>query len=180
VTTETFDGRMALALAHEKRVLASIQQRPWWVACEYGQGMLTPQVRQHLGKIDTPLRWHPDLLAIRTGQPVAYGIDAKASERQNTSNFDIQKDALSASHDWYVHMRLPLVIVWYDGRCNFTWDLLSSDAPLREGRRISPRRTPYWLWPKTEARGFDTVFGKDAPAYGPPPDWRMREIRRAG
>jgi hypothetical protein len=176
--TGSFRERMRIAREHESLVLASIRKRDWWVACEYGQGMLTEEVRNHLRHIDTPLRWQADIVAVRTDRPAAYMVDAKASDRRDTPNYDIEQSALMVSHNWYTHMRLPLVIVWYDGGCNFTWDLLAADAPLVPMSGVGPQRTDFFLWPKAQARPFDSVFGEDAELFGPPPEWRMRDIRR--
>jgi hypothetical protein len=173
----TFTDRITQARAHEKAVEAHIDHAGWDV-CEFGQGCLSEEVRRALQPIDTPLRWMPDLVAVR-GQ-VAYLVDGKWSNRQDTGNYDIECSSLAALHEFYISLRLPVVTVWFDFRCNFSWELLASDAPLRRGPwRGNGSGTPFWLWPQSASRPFAEIFGPDAPPYGPPPEWRMRELRGA-
>jgi hypothetical protein len=150
-----------------------------WSACAYGQGMLTPDVRDALRCIDTPIRWHPDIIAVRGD--VAYFVDAKTG-RKDTVNHSIEKSSLAAFHDWYVHTRLPVVICWEsnDGSadCVFVWDLLANGALLVDmSFNGDGSGTPAWLWPKAHCRPARTIFGPEAQTFGPPPGWRMRQVR---
>lgn len=185
----SFHRRMADAHTWEEAVTRGLQ-RIGWKACRYGQGMLTDEVRDALRRIDTPIRWHPDVIAIRGD--VAYFVDAKAG-REDTPNHSIERSSLAAFHDWYMHSRIPVVIVWRDtliepngqrsrtGHCAFTWELLADEAPLRPMAYVGEGSgTPGWLWPKDMCHRFSEIFAEGAPAYGPPPEWRMRTLREAG
>ena len=176
----TFQDRLSLASTHEEKVLRSIRKREWWVACAYGQGMLSSEVRNHLRRNNTPLRWHPDILAVRSDdRRVVYGVDAKTEQRTDTAYFSIEKSALAALHGWYSNWGTPVVIVWGDGSSNFTWDLLADDQnALREGPyRGNGSGTSFWLWPKNRARPFDDIFGENAVIYGVDPHWSIEALR---
>lgn len=178
MTTSTFRDRLSATLEHERGVLLAAR-RDGWTACPFGQGLLDETVRAALRTIDTPLRFLPDIVAVRG--PAAYLIDAKTETRFDTPNFAIQTDALVAGHSWSRFAALPLVFVWADYRCNFSWDLLANDAPLRRGHWTgNGSGTPFYLWPKTAARPFDSLFGPGADVYGAPPEWYMEQLRRKG
>ena len=179
-----FQERMGLAAPWEGALIAAL--RAWdWTACPYGQGMLSADVRDALRVIATPIRWHPDIIAVRGD--VACFVDAKAGT-QETPNHSIEQSSLAAFNDWYLHARLPVVVCWEviraNGRrsadCAFTWDLLADGAPLRKmPYRGDGSGTSGYLWPKRRCRRFGDVFGPGAPSFGPQPDWRMDQIRRA-
>jgi hypothetical protein len=136
---------------------------------------VTPEVRDALRRIDTPIRWLPDLLAVRGD--AAYLVDAKWTNRQDTGFYDIEWSSLVALDEFYRCLRLPVALVWYDLGVSFTWELLADGAPLRRGHwKGSGSGTPFVLWPKDEAHPFTDVFGIGAAVIGPPHQ-RMNVLR---
>lgn len=73
MTTPT--ERLSQGVAWERRVGNELARRGW-TACLWGQGELPPGVAKALRQTRSPLRWLPDILAVR-GQEVVL-VDAKS------------------------------------------------------------------------------------------------------
>ncbi len=153
----SFADRISQAETHEQNCQTKITDTGWTVG-QYGQACLTKDVRDALRWIDTPIRWMADHIAIRG--PVACLADAKWSNRQDTPNYDIECSSLASLGLQCESLGIPVVIIWYDFQCNYTWDLLPDHAPKFRGPwRGNGSGTPFWLWPKDQARPFGDVFG---------------------
>lgn len=151
----SFSDRMTLARAHEQSTAQRLRAYRWEV-CDFGQGQLTAPMRDALRRINTPLRWMPDLLAVRETKVAL--IDAKAEQNKDTPNFSLEKSSHSAHIRWWVTFGIPLVYVWDDFRCNYITDL--GEEHLHQGAWLGRGSgTPFWLIPKTIARPWDDVFG---------------------
>lgn len=161
----TFTKRLAVARKHEDRVLASLLLRGW-AAEPFGQGQLTPDMREHLRKLDTSVRWMPDIIAAKrfAARTVVVFVDAKAGERyRDTGNHDIEVAALVAAEKWIqlASDACPYYFVFDDGG-------VLTPAVARELGSPGPYRgngsgTPFLLIPTSACSPFDGVFGPRDP-----------------
>lgn len=115
----SFQQRMDVARAHEERVLGWLGDRGWYAEF-FGQGQLTPRMRDYLRDVDTAVRWMPDIIASRrlAARTLVAFFDAKAGERyKQTGNHDIEVAALDAAEKWIDLSgdRCPYYFVFDDG-----------------------------------------------------------------
>lgn len=156
----TFKTRLATALPHEAAVLARLREAGW-TAGPYGQGQLK-EVRDELRHLDTPLRWAPDIIAIRTyptGHKRLVFVDAKAGSRwRTTGNHGVEMAALKAADE---HERA------FGGNVFFVF----SDFGVAHSERIwscwkpGPRYgngsdTPYVIFKREICVPFEAQFGQ--------------------
>lgn len=157
-----WETRKQLAEAHEECVKDMVRQAGW-VCDNWGQGMLTDDLRAALRPTKSPLRWAPDLLAVR-GQTVTF-IDAKSEIRQDTPNFSIERRAFASHFSWWVGNSVHFIYVWDDFRCSHIKDI---NALLNAGHvhtgiyQGSGSGTPFLLVPKASTRSFDSVFANSS------------------
>jgi hypothetical protein len=158
----TFLERMASASEFELTVLDALRDRGW-SAERFGQGQLGENLRDHLRKVDTPVRWMPDIIAAKpfAARTIVVFIDAKAGQRyRDTGNHDLEVSALESAERWieYSSDACPHYFVFQD------WGV-TTPAVVRElGWRGSWRGfgsgTPFLLFPVTACRPFDAIFGE--------------------
>lgn len=143
--------RLDLAADHEQETALRLEHAEWFVTL-WGQGQLPELARRMLGRTLSPIRWTPDLLAIRG--PLAVFIDAKTG-RSDTANYDIEAQAL-VSHRRLCRAGHPVVIVWHDFRWSHAWELNPDDgAP---GTYIgNGSGTPFLLFRKGLAHPWDDL-----------------------
>lgn len=155
-----WETRKQLAEAHEECVLDLLRQAGW-VADHWGQGMLTEDLRSALRATKSPVRYAPDLLAVR-GSTVAF-IDAKSEIRQDTPNFSLEKAAFQAHSQWWAGNGGHLVYVWDDFRVSHILDVTKqvADGQIRTGNfHGSGSGTPFYLIPKATTEPFESVFDR--------------------
>ena len=150
----TFRDRLAGGYSHEQAVRNRLASIGW--TCEHiGQGAQSSEMRNALRKTASPIRWGPDLLAVR-GDDVRL-LDAKAETRKDTSNFSIEFKA------WEAAMMAPwgirVAFVFADFSANYA-DVLGVD-PRFDVRldHSSGSGTPYVLVLKEDQIPFDQFFG---------------------
>lgn len=157
----TFYNRLAEALEHEKNVTKALLARGW-LAEPFGQAMLSEQMRDHLRRVKTSVRWMPDIIAAKTlagGEQIIF-IDAKAGERhKETGNHDIERDALESAERWIELSggQCPYYFVFGDGG-------IATPGDVREAcwdgfYNGKGSGTPFILFPTTICRPFHSVFG---------------------
>lgn len=151
------EGRLRLALDHERAVMERIRSAGW--SCEpFGQAMLTEAIRKILRRHRTPIRWMPDLLAIREEVLL---VDAKYELRTDTPNFSIECDAIEAHKRWSVALASPVVYVFPD----FTVNTVESLRPIHEFHNVRGQTrgsgTDFVLVRKSDQHPFDEIFGSE-------------------
>jgi hypothetical protein len=166
---DTYIKRITSATEKEQLDTAQLEQKYRCKVFPFGQGQLPDQARDFLRKHSPrlPIRWLPDLMVIRPDLYPLHGsewiwlVDSKAG-RQDTRNWDLEKQAHEAHRLQRAALGLPIVYIWPDGcSCSYVEDL--TDDVLISGPKISVHRTDYWLVPKELARPLEDVFGKKKP-----------------
>jgi Holliday junction resolvase len=156
-----FAERFDAGIAHERAVADRVRQAGW--LCEpFGQALLSEAMRQalrHSGR--TPVRWMPDLIAVRA-RDVLF-IDAKTVQSA-TANFSIEADAYDSAQRWSSALGEALVYVFADFRANYCAAIEKERQLGRDRVRgpfpgVGPGRTPYYLVRKDDQPDFDEVFG---------------------
>lgn len=151
----TFTERMTRARNHESAVASKLRARGYVVG-DFGQGQLSPDVRDALRSHPTKLRWLPDLIAISAGEVLL--IDAKFG-RTDTPNYDMEKASLDAMVALQLATGVPVVIVWADMRCSYVMALEHCDGRTQGPHCGNGSGTPYWLFPKAQVgHHMDDVF----------------------
>lgn len=159
-----FETRMQFAEAHEECVLDLVRQAGW-TADHWGQGLLSDPMRKALRGTDSPIRWAPDILAVR-GQTTTF-VDAKGEIRQDTPNFSIEKRAFTSHFSWWVGNGIHFVYVWDDFTVSHIRDVgrLINEGRIRTGVfQGSGSGTPFLLIPKASTRPFEAVFARQRAA----------------
>jgi hypothetical protein len=160
-----FQGRLAAAHAHEDRVRASLLLRGW-AAEPFGQGQLTPEMRDYLRRVPTSVRWMPDIIAAKqfAARTQVVFVDAKAGDRyKDTGNHDIELAALDAAEKWIqlAGDACPYYFVFDDG------GVLTPSVARELGDpgvwRGNGSGTPFLLVPSIACQSFDGVFGPREP-----------------
>jgi hypothetical protein len=148
----SFSDRSSIGTAHEQRVARELRERGWTVD-RWGQGVLSPEVRDAIQRGESRLRHLPDLIAARDGELVT--IDCKDRMRSTSTgryavarqcvNFGLQMAALG----------VPLLYVFGNLGVLLPTEVMSYG-------RIGPRVTgsgAYYLVPERLGHQFDDVFG---------------------
>lgn len=159
--SSSFRKRIEDAQKHEQDVINALLARDWF-AEPFGQAMLSEQMRDHLRRVETSVRWMPDIIAAKNiaGKEHIVFIDAKAGERyKETGNHDIENAALESAKRWIkLSGDCPYFFVFGDGGVATPDDVLENgwDGTFRG----SGSGTPFKLFPSDICRQFDTVFGE--------------------
>lgn len=159
MTKREFMRRLDLAQEFERKVIAELVSRDWQ-AEGFGQGQLSEEMREVIRRVNTPVRYMPDIIACKrfTGKTLLIFIDAKAGEKwRETGKHDVETAALDAAEKWVALSDCPYYFVFPDGG-------VLTPAVLRElgepGRfRGVGSGTPFLLVPRTVCTHFNTVFG---------------------
>lgn len=141
--------RLDLAADHEHETALRLEQAGWF-PIPWGQGQLPEMARRMLGRTLSPIRWTPDLLAIR--DTTAVFIDAKAG-RSDTANYAIEAQAL-VSHRRLCRAGHPVVVVWHDFNWSHAWELHPDDG-VRGAHNGNGSGTPFVLFRKVLAHPWD-------------------------
>lgn len=151
----TFAQRLSIGQDHEARVAAAIRAQGW-IAESFGQGVLSPTMRDALRVWDTALRWMPDLLCVRPCDDAAPAgdcvrlVDAKWSDVQDTANYDFECKSVAAHDRWIVGYGHHVWLVFYDLRCCRVADALASPRLHKGTWHGRGSGTPFWLLPKSD------------------------------
>jgi hypothetical protein len=148
--------RLRRAKEHEIAVCERITAAGW--TCEaFGQGMLSETMRDVLKVHRTPIRWMPDLIAVRDEVLL---IDAKYELRTDTPNFSIECSAIDAHQRWSIALAVPIVYVFADFTVNYVHGL----RPVHEFHDVRGQTrgsgTDFVLIRKDEQHPFDEIFGQ--------------------
>jgi hypothetical protein len=130
---------MFMADTHELAVIQKLEDARFEVV-RFGQGLLSPELRELLKQTRSKIRWLPDILAVRL--PLVLWVDAKTG-RRDTPNYGIETEAL-LGHRALVHAGYDVVIVWPD----FCWSRAAELHPddLQPGVHIgNGSGTPFLL-----------------------------------
>lgn len=152
MSSATFDDRIVMARAFEWAVQCRLEELGW-TACEWGQGLLSPEMRDALRATSSLVRWTPDILAVR-GDAVRW-VDAKSGLRyQDTGNHDIETKSLDAAEA--ARGIASVLFVFPDWR-------VATPVLVRERGWPGPYRgngsgTPFVLVRATDCSPFDEVF----------------------
>lgn len=155
----SFERRLATAVAFEEKVVAALVERGWQ-AERFGQGQLSEEMRKLLRRVETAVRWMPDIIAAQqfTVKTRLVFIDAKAGEKwRETGNHDVEAAALVGAELWRDYSGCETFFVFTDGG-------VIDPATYRElaqpGRFAgSGSGTPFYLAPRAACQRFDGVFG---------------------
>lgn len=150
----SFTARMDIARTHEQWVLAQLQQRGWY-AEPFGQALFSQELRTRLAACQTiagrkaPMRWIPDIVAIRDMSVVL--VDAKAGTSwRRTNNHAIEQDALVAALGWGHALTVPVWFIFSDGRGASARDLAFSKSRREPPFMGDGSGTQFWVWPRSE------------------------------
>jgi hypothetical protein len=163
MSAREFLRRLQVAVEFEHKAMAELTARGW-LAEPFGQGQLSEQMRHIIQRVDTPVRYMPDLIAGKRqggGTSVVF-VDAKAGEKwRETGRHDVETAALDAAEKWEQMSGCPFYFVFTDGG-------VITPAVFRElgepGRwRGVGSGTPFLLIDQQACRRFDAVFGSRDP-----------------
>lgn len=157
----SFQKRLDVAREHEQRVLDALNQRGWFAEF-FGQGQLTPRMREYLREVDTAVRWMPDIIASKrvANRTLVAFIDAKAGDRyKKTGNHDVEVAALCSAEKWIDLSgdQCPYYFVFDDGG-------VATPDRIRGTGKPGPyyghgSGTPFLIFPTLVCRPFDAMFG---------------------
>jgi hypothetical protein len=159
----SFHRRLVDAERFELQVIRSLVARDW-AAERFGQGQLTPAMRDHLKRVEpkTLVRHIPDIIAARrfASRTLVAFVDAKAGDKwRETGNHDIETDAVTAAEKWveFTGNQCPYYFVFGDG------GVLTPSVARELGRagtfRGAGSGTPFLLVPVNACQQFDAIFG---------------------
>lgn len=150
----TFDERLAVGNAHERRVATELEARGWLVT-EWGQGMLPAPTRWAIREARSQFRFFPDMIASRAhGEVIA--IDAKDCMRSTeTGRYAISRDCVAFGLQFFAAFGIPLFYVCGSNLGTFTPTEIASYG------QVGPRATngAYYLISIHFGRVFDDIFG---------------------
>lgn len=155
MTTATFQERLTVGVAHERRVATELELRGWTVT-QWGQGILPETTRHAIREARSRFRHFPDLVAARAGEIVT--IDAKDHMHSIESDrYAVSRDCVSFGLQFYAAFGLPLYYVF--GNLG-----VMCPTEIASYGRIGPRATggAYYLLNGSLAHIFDDVFGQPA------------------
>lgn len=153
---------MQIGRQHEHRVLQVLRDRGW-DAEVFGQSLLSDDMSNTLRRVDSPVRWMPDIIAgknIGGRQRIVY-VEAKGGRRyRDTGNHDLEIASLDAAEKWvsFAGDHCPVFFIFDDLG-------VTTPADVRDHCRQGTYRgngsgTPFVLFPTTICRPIDTVFGQ--------------------
>jgi hypothetical protein len=155
----SFATRITQATEHELVVIDALREREW-IAERFGQGQLPETVRATLRRIQTPVRWMPDIIAMKsfpTGPQLRF-VDAKAGDKwRETGNHDLEVAAIDAAEAFYAYAKWPVYFVFSDMSVVAPEDVREVAVPGTW--RGNGSGTPFLLFPTAVGRPLDAVFG---------------------
>jgi hypothetical protein len=163
VTAGGFSRRLEVAKEFEQKVIAELTLRGW-LAEPFGQGQLSDEMREIIRRVNTPVRWMPDIICAKrlTATTSLRFIDAKAGDKwRETGNHDIEAAALDGAEKWESMSGCPVHFVFNDGG-------VISPTVFRELAAPGTFRglgsgTPFLLVTREACQRFDAVYGSRDP-----------------
>lgn len=158
--TSTWEEREAAGTRHEVAVEHRLRAAGWLTA-RFGQGMMPPATVEALRKTQSPLRWTPDLVAVR-GERVLL-VDAKTTlktydrVRFHVVEAKCVRKQYELFHDQDGLLVVPVVYVFGDFTCAWLGDV-NAFGVYRRGSAAGSR-TPYYSIDIDLCRAFEEVFG---------------------
>lgn len=160
MTAREFRRRLALAVEFEDKVIAALTERAW-LAERFGQGQLSAAMREMLRRVETTVRYMPDIIgARRFGNTTrVVFVDAKAGDRwRDTGKHDVEAAALVGAELWRDYSGCDVYFVFGDGG-------VITPAVFREMAEPGRYRgvgsgTPFYLVPRVACQRFDAIFGE--------------------
>lgn len=159
MTRREFVRRLEVATAFEEKVIAALVERDWR-AEKFGQGQLSEEMRDIIKRVNTRVRYMPDVIAARTftARTRLIFVDAKAGDKwRETGNHDIETAALEGAEKWEQYSECPMYFVFTSGDTITPADFRSL-ATTGRFKGVGSG-TPFMLAPRTACSGFDAVFG---------------------
>lgn len=152
-------GRLERAQEFEQKVVAALVERDWQ-AEGFGQGQLSEDMREVIRRVNTPVRYMPDIIACKrlvTGTRLVF-VDAKAGDRwKDTGKHDVETAALDAAEKWVTLSECPYFFVFGDGGV-LTPDVLRELGQPGTFRGVGSG-TPFLLVPRAACTPFGAIFG---------------------
>lgn len=168
-----FHTRMANARKWEVELCQRLRDRGW-VADLFGQGQLTEYWRTMLtGYRDsygrpTLVRWMPDIIAAREGDPASLAfIDAKTG-MASTGNYSVEINAHQAARAFENLLYIPVFFVWEDGGVLSTHTIENRRFNRHDGGNTNGSGTAFYLIRKQFATTFKQQFTAPINAFLPP------------
>lgn len=152
-----FAQRLSAAVAHERAVATHLRSAGWTV-CSFGQGQLSPEVREILRRKATLLRWIPDLLVVHRDED-PFLADAKVG-RTDTKFWSIEKRSHVAHKRCQDAFEMPVYCVWTDMSWSTTDDISEgiANGAIRSGAFHGVgSETPFYLVPKEITEAAETL-----------------------
>lgn len=145
-----FGSRIFKAEKNEVKLLDWLK-RNGWMAERFGQGLLSQQMRAALLRVQpaTPIRWLPDILAVKHCRVVL--LDAKGG-RDDTPNVSIEEASSRAALAFSHAMNCQVLHVWAGGRALSAWDAEQIQGIVGPRHHRDGSGTPYRLIPKEELK----------------------------
>lgn len=159
MTRVSFERRLATGVAFEDKIVAALIDRGWRAEL-FGQGQLTDEMRDAICRVNTPVRWMPDVITAKRfpARTRLVFIDAKAGETwRKTGRHDVEDGALIGAESWSTYADCETYFVFSSG------DTITP-AAFRQAATPGTYRgvgsgTPFLLAPRAACQRFDTVFG---------------------
>jgi hypothetical protein len=164
MTRREFAQRLEAAQEFEQKVIAELTRRGW-LAEPFGQGQLSAEMRDIIRRVNTPVRWMPDIICAKrlTAVTSLRFVDAKAGETwRDTQKHDIEIAALEGAEKWEQMSGCPVHFVFSDGGVITPTVLRELAVPGQFRGRGSG--TPFLLVTRQACQRFDAI-------YGPPDRW---------
>jgi hypothetical protein len=147
-----WEQRKMVGEAHEVRIAEEMTARGWEVA-PWGQGVLTPPIREALTRSGSRWKHFPDLVAARDGEVIT--VDGKDRMRStDTDRYAVSRECVSFGLQFLAAFGIPIFYV-FGNLGVLTPTEVQSYGTL--GPRV--RGGAYYLVPGRIAHHFDDVFG---------------------
>lgn len=148
----SFNERFNTGEAHEQRVAEELRQRGWTVD-PWGQGALSPEIRDAIYRNESRLRFLPDLIAARHGELVT--IDCKtAMPSTNSGRYAVKRECVNFGLQMAA-LGVPLLYVFGNLGVLVPTEVMSYGTL---GRR-STGGGAYYLVVERLTHNFDDIFG---------------------
>lgn len=159
MTRREFERRLEVATAFEVKVVAALVERGWR-AERFGQGQLSEEMREIIKKVNTKVRYMPDVIAAKdfSAKTRLVFVDAKAGDKwQETGNHDIEAAALDGAEKWQQFSECPVYFVFANGDTITPQNFREMCKPGRF--RGIGSGTPFLLVTRSACSPFNVVFG---------------------
>lgn len=154
---------MSYAKPVEDFLLKYLRDRHW-VADEFGQALLKPDLRAALQRIrpHSPLRWLPDIAAVYRDNLVFFEAKAESPQHSGSKNVTIEDKASATAWRIVLAFGVPLIYVWmFSNALRAIESNRLQVAPKRPGPQLGKGSgTPYCLMSKLELVDLDDLLAE--------------------